>query len=184
MQRKVVIGMIETIEQRRSVRKYADEALSFETVREILEIAGKAPSWKNLQCWHFVAVDDPAVKDALYQAVPAGNPGRESLRQAPYVVVVLAEPEESGDLDGKPYYLVDGGIVFSTLMLAAADRGLGTCFIGWFDEDTVRSACDVPASYKVIGLTPLGVPLYLPKEKPRKPLDDLVSHNTFGKEPR
>lgn len=170
------------ISNRRSIRKYTKDHVSFEAAKEIIEIASKAPSWKNQQCWHFVLVDDPQIREQLADAVPPGNPGRDGILQAPYVIVVLAEPESSGDLDGKPYYLVDGGIVFSTLMLAAAERGLGTCFIGWFEEQDVKRACNVPQSYKVIGLTPLGVPLYLPEEKPRKTFEELTTINAFGKE--
>ncbi len=180
--KKGKVKIMKNIINRRSIRQYAPESIPFEVAREVIEIASKAPSWKNQQSWHFVLVDDPVIKESLMESVPLGNPGRPALTEAPYVIVVLAEPDQSGELDGKPYYLVDGGIVFSTLMLAATDRNLGTCFIGWFDEATVKKACNVPSSYKVIGLTPLGIPLYLPEEKPRKSFEELTTINAFGKE--
>ncbi|QRN84717.1 nitroreductase family protein [Clostridia bacterium] len=167
---------------RRSIRKYSEDKVPFEVAKEVIEIARKAPSWKNQQCWHFVLVDDQKIKEQLADAIPEGNPGRKGITQAPYVIVVLADPEHSGNLDGKPYYLVDGGIVFSTLMLAAAERGLGTCFVGWVDEESAKKACNVPENYRLIGITPLGVAQYMPEEKPRKEFEELTTINAFGKE--
>lgn len=167
---------------RRSIRKYSDEKVPYSVAKEIIEIASKAPSWKNQQCWHFVLVDDQKIKEQLADAVPEGNPGRNGIIQAPYAILVLAEPDNSGNLDGKPFYLVDGGIVFSTLMLAAAERGLGTCFVGYVDEQRAKKACNVPQNYRVIGITPLGVAQGMPKEKPRKNFEELTTINAFGKE--
>jgi nitroreductase len=149
------IHMKNIISNRRSIRKYTEDHVSFEAAKEIIEIASKAPSWKNQQCWHFVLVDNPQIREQLADAVPPGNPGRNGLLQAPYVIVVLAEPESSGELEGKPYYLVDGGIVFSTLMLAAAERGLGTCFIGWREESVQRSSELQGNRFDASGCTPV-----------------------------
>lgn len=64
-------------------------------------------------------------------------------------------------------------------MLQAADLGLGTVFIGGFDEDAVRAILGVPDEYRIVGLTPLGVPAKEPKERPRNELDDFVHWETW-----
>jgi nitroreductase len=64
-------------------------------------------------------------------------------------------------------------------MLAAADLGLGTVFIGAFDEDKVRAVLGVPAKYRIVGMTPLGTPAKMPGERPRNELDDIVHMETW-----
>jgi nitroreductase len=83
---------------------------------------------------------------------------------------------KAGNRDGKPYYLLDMGISMEHLVLAAAERGLGTCWLGGqFDEKAVRNALGVPDSHRVVAMTPLGYPDESPPAKERKPLAELVS---------
>jgi len=83
-------------------------------------------------------------------------------------------PAPRGD---RLYYMFDIGIAMEHVMLAAADRGLGTCWIGWFDEAVARKALGVPDGIRVVASTPLGVPDEKPDPKPRTELSEIWSLN-------
>lgn len=173
---------MEIIEKRRSIRRYSQRQVDRELVHEVLQLAGQAPSWKNLQPWRFILVDDPEVKRALADCIPEGNPGKPAVIQAPCVVAVVGNPDESGVMDDRPYYLVDCGIAFATLMLAAKDRGLDTCFVGYLDETRALDVMGVPSPFRLVGLTPLGYGEPPEKKRPRRPLKENAFINRFGKE--
>jgi nitroreductase len=132
-----------------------------------------APSWANKMGWQVLVVKDAATREKLSAAIE-GNPGARAVAQAPVLIAVCMDPAASGSLPGREYFMVDAGILMDHLMLEAADLGLGTVFIGMFDEDKVREVLGVPAEFKIVGLTPLGVPAKIPGERPRADLDQVV----------
>ena len=151
--------------KRRSIRKYKSDSVSEEKLKYVLEAARIAPSWSNRQCWKYIIVTDEALRKKMIERVsppPAPTNGRpvksrDWAAQAPIVIVGCADPTKSGDKDGKPYYLVDMRISMEHLILAAAEQGLGTCWIGGgFDESIVKEALGVPKEIRVVALTPLG----------------------------
>lgn len=168
------------IEGRRSIRRYKDTPVSKEIVTEILNDARRAPSWKNMQCWRFIVVDDQTVKERIAEAFPEENPGRKAILSAPVCIVVCADPKESGIEDGKEYYLVDTAIAFEHIMLSAYDKGLGTCWMGWMDESKMARALDIPGNIKIIGITPLGYPDKEPRPIPRKELGEITYYNSWN----
>ena len=144
-----------------------------------------APSWANMQCWRFVLVTDAAVKKKLsdFSYVAAffaakgytKNPSQGAIAQAPVVIVACADPELSGDFGHQTYYMTDIGIAAQNLMLAAHALGLGTVFVGVFDEPKVRELLRIPPHIKVVGLFPLGYPLEEAAGRtPRKALSEIV----------
>ena len=169
---------VEAIRTRRSVRKYEETAISDEQINQVLESARYAESWANKQGWHILVVKSPEARAKVAAAIE-GNPGAKAVGQAPVLLAVCMDPELSGNMNGKPYYMVDAGILMDHLMLAAADLGLGTVFIGAFDEDKVRPVLGVPEQYRIVGLTPLGVPSKMPGERPRNELEDIVHWETW-----
>ena len=173
---------MDIIEKRKSIRTYSERQVDRKLAGEVLQLAGQSPSWKNLQPWRFILVDDPEIKQALADCIPEGNPGKPAVIQAPCAVAVVGNPEESGTMDDRPYYLVDCGIAFATLMLAAKDRGLDTCFIGYLDEKKALDVLGVPSTFRLVGLTPLGYGEPPEKEKPRRPMKENAFLNRFGKE--
>ena len=174
------MDLFETIESRRSIRKYTGSPVSDEQLRQVLEAGRLAPSWKNLQCWSIVVVSDPALRKALGEAV-SFNPDRTAYERAPYVLALCADPEKSGRMNQMDYYLVDSGIVMEHMVLAAHAMGLGTCCVGWFPEAPVKELLKVPSQLHVVALTPLGVPDQAPAPRPRKRLEDIAWRDSFGK---
>lgn len=174
------VDIFEVIEGRRSIRKYQDVPVERETIKRLLNFARLAPSWKNLQCWRFLVLTDPATRSALVGAFPEDNPGRKALALAPCVIVVCADPSESGVENGMEYYIADTAIAFDHLCLAAYGMGLGTCWMGWYDEEAVRTAVGIPPHIKVVGLTPLGYPDQDPRPRPRKGLEEVAFFEKWG----
>ena len=172
--------LYEALEGRRSIRKYTADPVSDETLQKLLCAAGIAPSWKNNQCWRFIVVREQSRKQKLAGSLPDGNPCKKAIAEAPVVLVLCADPQTSGRQDGKDYYLLDAGLAMQQLMLAAHAEGLGTCWVAWFDEAKARPACNIPEPYRVVALTPLGVPAHRPSPRPRKEIGEIVFIEEWG----
>ena len=181
---------LEAINTRRSVRKFSDRPVEPEKLQAVLEAVRMSPSWANMQCWRLVVVQDPVVRAAISELsfvesyfAPRGyktNPAMKALAEAPVVIVACAVPEQSGELAGQAYYLTDVGVASENLMLAAHSLGLGSVFVGVFDEDKLGELLDIPPGVRIVGLFPLGYPLTEAKSgPPRKPLDEIVFYEKW-----
>ncbi|KPJ62380.1 nitroreductase [candidate division KD3-62 bacterium DG_56] len=159
---------MEVVRRRRSIRKYRPDPVPEELITSVLEAARLAPSWANTQCWKFVVVTDHETRRALAQA------GNKWIADVPVIIVACADPSLPGIKGDQHYYMLDIGIAMEHLVLAAADQGLGTCWIGAFDENAVRRALGVPPNIRVVAETPLGYPDEDPPPKPRKSLEEIA----------
>jgi len=179
------MDLLEAIRTRRSVRKFLSRPVEPEKLEAVLDAARLAPSWANMQCWRFVVVRDPQVKTRISELSYVeeffstrgykSNPSQKALAQAPVVIVACADPVRSGDLWGQAYYMTDLGIAAENLMLAAHAAGLGTVFVGVFNEERLRELLGIPSGIRVVGLFPLGYPEEAGKSGPaRQPLDEIV----------
>lgn len=176
------MDVLKALGERRSVRKFdPSQQVAEEIVQELLDAARLAPSWQNLQCWRFIVIRDQEKKKQLAESLHEGNPAVKAMEDAPIVIMVCGDPESSGKIDGKEYYLLDAGLALQQLMLAAHARGLGTCWVAWFDEAKARGACRVPEEYKIVAMTPLGFPAKEPKPRPRMEVGEIVYQDEWGK---
>jgi len=174
------VNIYELISTRRSIRKYRSDPVSEEQIRRVLEAARLAPSWKNLQCWRFIVIRSEEGKVGLLSAFDDTNPGKKAITAAPVVIALCADPQASGQKGDRMYYLVDAGITMEHLILAAWEEGLGTCWLGEFDESAAKAALGVPEGWRVVALTPLGYPDQHPKPRPRKTLEEIVFREKWG----
>lgn len=169
----------ELAELRRSVRAYREEALPEELVLKVLDTARKAPSACNKQPWRFVVVRGEELRRKLGLAY-----SREWFWKAPVVVAVCVVKSEAWvrGQDGANYGMVDGAIAMDHLTLAAAEEGLGTCWIGAFDPATARSVLGLPENVDIVAMTPLGWPAENEprRERTRRPLADSVMWERWG----
>jgi nitroreductase len=164
--------LMDVIRDRRSIRRYKTTPVSNDDIEYVLEAARLAPSWSNRQCWRYIVVTDEGLRKKITK--------RDWAAEAPVVIVGCADPTKAGNKAGKPYYMLDMGISMEHLILAAHDRGLGTCWLGGqFDEEVVREALGVPESHRVVALTPLGYPDEAPQAKSRKSFNDLFTWNKW-----
>lgn len=166
------------LEERRSIRRYGDRPVEDEKLEAVLEAARVAPSWANMQCWTYIVIKDPTVKEAVAATLDK-NPIQKAVIAAPVLIVACADPEKSGTVNDQPYYMLDIGISFQQLMLEAWNQGLGTCWAGWIKEDEMRSILGVPDNIRVVALTPLGYPAVYPDFPGRKPLEEIICHDKW-----
>jgi nitroreductase len=142
-----------------------------------MESVRMAPSASNRQDWEFLVVDDHATKEKLYSAAEQ----QEFVREAPVVIAgVATEPDKEMTCEVRPG-TVDLSIALDHLTLQAAEEGLGTCWIGAFDQNKTKEILELPEDHKVIALMPLGYPTYELKkgQKQRKPLEDILTYNHY-----
>jgi nitroreductase len=153
----------ELVAARTSVRRYdPDRPVSDGDLAAVLEAARLAPSAENAQPWRFVVVRDQAAREQLAEKAFSGI-YRRSRRIAPPVYLALCGVHGAVDLAGRAaghasYTLTECGIAGEHAVLAAAELGLGTCWIGMFDRRRARRALGVPASVEVVALIALGWP--------------------------
>ncbi len=182
--------VLEAIRTRRSIRRFLDKPVEETKIQTILEAVRMSPSWANLQCWRFVVVKDKSARERIGELsyvetffAPRGyktNPSKKGLAEAPVVIVACADPEKSGVIWSQHYYMADLGIAAQSLMLAAHGLGLGTVFVGVFDEVRVRELLSIPASIRVVGLFPIGYPSDEKKTgSVRRPLNELVFYDKW-----
>jgi len=167
------------------VRRFRDQDVEEEKIQTILDAVRQSPSWANLQCWRFVVVRDRALRERISELsyvesffAPLSyktNPARKGLAEAPVILVACADPSQSGTLWGQPYYMTDIGIAAQTLMLSVRALGLGTVFVGVFEEEQLRGLLNIPQNIRIVGLFPLGYPLEEKGSGPaRKPLAEMI----------
>lgn len=175
------MDLFDVIKTRRSIRKYLDKPVEDEKLQTVLEAVRMSPSWANFQCWRLVVVKEKSVKEKISALsyvesffAPLGyksNPSMKALAEAPVVIVLCADPEKSGTLWDQQYYLVDSGIAAQNIMLTARALGLGSVFVGVYDEGGLKKLLNIPDGIRIVGLLPLGYPDEEHKNGPsRKPL--------------
>jgi nitroreductase len=177
------------VRRRFSLRRYdPDRPVPDALVRAVLESARLAPSAENSQPWRFVAVTDPAARDRLARACFSGifRPTRFAA-EAPVILAVCAERAKpilrAGEaVLGTALYQLDLGIAGAHIVLAAAELGLGTCWIGWFDKRRARRELGVPGHVEVVCLISMGYPRagVEPRAKVRRPLSGITFRDRWG----
>ncbi len=182
------MDLMQAIKGRRSIRKYKPDPVSDKAVETVLEAARWAPSWTNSQCWRFVVVRDPQLKEKLAAILDREkNRSAPAVRNAPVVIVACAELGKSGYYRGKistdkgDWFMFDTALAMQNLTLAAHATGLGTVHIGLFDAKEVARVLDVPDGVAVVEMTLLGYPDEEPAESRRKELAEIVFHEKYGK---
>lgn len=182
--------LLDAIKTRRSIRTLLDRPVEDEKLLALLEAIQAAPSWANMQCWRFVVVKDRATREKLGELsyvesflAPRGyktNPAQQGIAEAPVVIVACADPERSGTLWDQQYYMTDLGIAAQNLMLAACDLGLGTVFVGVFEEEKIRGLLNIPQNIRVVGIFPVGYPAQEKKGgQKRNPLEEFVFYEKW-----
>ncbi len=169
------MNIYEAIQKRRSIRRYKPDTIPEDKLNRLLEAARLAPSGKNGQPWRFIIVKDKTMRDAL---IPACR-NQAFIAGAPVVIVACAREEESYQKQGgyMKSWSIDIGIALEHLILAAAAEGLGTCWIGAFEESKIRQALNIPTDLRIVALTPVGYPAEEPTPKPRKPFNEIIFYD-------
>lgn len=167
------MNVLRAIKTRRSVRNYLDRPVEEKKLNAVLEAGRLAPSAGNRQEWRFVVVRDPAIKMKLSEAAN----GQKFVGEASVVIVACAETDDHIMSCGQPSYPIDVAIALDHISLVATELGLGTCWIGAFNERKVKKILRIPEEVRVVELMPLGYPAtQTVKEKFRLPFDKIVKY--------
>ena len=169
--------ILESILSRYSVRAYQDKPVEQEKLDRILEAARLAPSACNRQEWRFVIVRDPEKRRRLVECAS----GQAFVGQAPVVIVACAKHDGRIMRCGQACGPIDVAIALEHIALQAAAEGLGTCWIGAFDEGKAKEICGIPTTddVRVIELMPLGYPADTPREKSRLAFEEIVMYEEW-----
>jgi nitroreductase len=164
----------DAISERRSIRAFTDREITDEKAKLLVEAACMAPSAGNLQPWEFVVVRDPRIKRKLVNAAH----GQTFIFTAPVVFVVCVISKRSALRYGKRgrelYCLQDTAAAIQNLLLTAKANGLGSCWIGAFDERRAGEALDLPKDVRPIAIVPVGYPAECPSMRPRRPIGQVL----------
>ena len=168
---------------RQSDRRYMPDPVSREDVLKCLEAARMAPSACNSQPWKFIVVDD---KEKLMEMADAaeGLGMNKFTRGVPVMVAVVLEKMNASArlgslLKHKDYSMLDLGMAVEHFCLQAADLGLGTCIMGWFDEKRIARLLGVPRRKRIPLIISLGYPENPTRRKVRKPVEEMSSWNSY-----
>ncbi len=171
------MSFLNLAKSRHSVRGYETRPVEEEKLMQVLEAGRMAPSACNLQPWYMIVVRDEEVKARVYEAYP-----RVWFGKAPVILVACGDHTQSWKReDGKDHCDVDVAIAIDHMTLAAADAGLGTCWVCAFDVNKCRKALKLPDYIEPVALIPLGYPTEQedPDRHRRKELVNVVHWDGF-----
>jgi nitroreductase len=170
------MSFIELAKKRYSVRSYLDKPVEKEKILQVLEAGRIAPSAVNKQPWNFIVITNEATKSKIANTYP-----RDWFKTAPAIIVVCGDHSKSWKRsDGKDHCDVDAAIAIDHMTLAAADIGLGTCWVCAFDAAKCHEVLNLPENLEVIALLPIGYPAdTAPKNKKRLDISEIVTWEEY-----
>ncbi len=164
------------IEVRRSIRKYKSTEVDDEKLDKIIESARIAPSAANRQEWKFLVVEDSDTRKKLVEACH----GQKFIAEAPILIAACSTESEKIMPCGQYAYTVDLSIALSFMVLQATELGLGTCWLGAYDENMVKDVLNIPEHIRIVGMITVGYSDEKPDARPRKTTQEVVTIDKWG----
>lgn len=173
------MNVFEAIKERRSIRSFKEQDVKEEDIEMLIEAARWAPSAGNIQPWEFIIVRRHELKKELAEAAF----GQAFVEEAPIVIVVCANENRSFQgygIRGKTLYCIqDTAAAIQNIHLTAHSLGLGTCWIGAFNEEETAKILKVPNGVRPVAIVPIGYPAESPAPRNRRPISQIVHDETF-----
>lgn len=178
------MDFMKCVTERRSIRKFKPDAVSETLLKQVVEAASYAPSWKNSQTVRYVAISGTGLKTKIAEeCVSNFEHNKNIILGAPMLVLITTVSARSGyERDGSfssgkgtHWESFDAGIAAQTFCLAAHEKGLGTVIMGIYDEDKIISAAGVAPGQKVSAIVAVGFPDEAPVLPKRKSVDELLT---------
>jgi nitroreductase len=175
------------VNKRQSVRKYTNKPVEEEKLNRCLEAARLAPSASNSQPWKFVVVTEPEmVQKVAKETIGPLSTFNNFVPQAPVILAIVIEKMKvytkiGASIQGREYPLIDIGIAAEHFCLQAAEEGLGTCMLGWFNEKPIKEMLKIPKVKRIGLLITLGYSPdeYAVRKKIRKEFSEVVRYNKY-----
>lgn len=181
------VKVIESIQHRRSIRKYTSDPIKPEKLQSVLEAGRLAPSGNNKQPWTFIVVQSEQQRQAVMQACHR----QTWMMTAPAFIVAVADMAARSEADlpiyideNSPHWelkraIRDTAIAVENILLEADAQGLGTCWVGFFVQSEIRPVLGIPDNKFVLAVIPIGYPAEQPPARPRKPLAAIVRYEKW-----
>jgi len=174
------VNVLEAMKKRRSIRSFKPDGIDEKMIRTLLECANLAPSAGNLQGYEIVVVQNVETKKALAKAAL----DQQFIAEAPVVFVFCANAKRSASKYGKRgdtlYSTQDATIATSYVQLACVELGLGSVWVGAFNDHEVARAIGAGIDYTPVSILPVGYPAEDPSPRPRRGVDDLTHWERVG----
>ena len=168
------MDVFEAIRTRRSIRKYKDKQVPWDNVITILQAGKYAPSAGNLQNWKFIVVKSDAKRKAITKACLQ----QEWMEQAPVFIVVVSEPKKAerfyGTRGARLYTLQGCAASIENMLLTAHSLGLGSCWVGAFDEHEIWTILGLPEESSVQGVVTIGYADEVPQAPPKYRIEHMM----------
>ncbi len=169
----------EAITGRRSIRSFKSQDVPDEMVEKLIVAASYAPSAGNIQPWMFVIARNLETKKKLARAAF----DQAFVEEAPVVIVVCADENRSlmsyGRRGETLYCIQDTAAATQNILLTAYSLGLGTCWVGAFNETEAKKALQAPEGMRPIAMIPVGYPNKTPSQRSRRPLNQILQLEEF-----
>ena len=162
---------VEEILNRRSIRKFKNEPVAEEVINTILESGRLAPTATNQQPWHFVVARNQQEKEAFIF-----NGFNRFVTDSDFIVLGLYKKSE---VVIEKLSLMDVTIALQNMVITAKVQGVGSCWMGAFDEDKLRDTLNLPDDCITVGAICFGIPNEQPKQPPKKPMNEIVHFNKW-----
>ena len=164
---------------RASVRSFRPDDIPQKTLEDAIEAATSAPCAGNVQEWHFVVVRNAGNRKRLAEAAFQ----QAVIARAPVVVAVCSDTRQIEDAYGERgktlYSVQDAATASQNLMLCAWDKGIGSCWVGSFNEQKVRDILVLPGHVRPLALIAMGYPATAPGKPGRKKLTEVLHKEFF-----
>jgi nitroreductase len=167
--------ILDIIKRRRSIRRFDGRKIPDEHVEQILEAGRWAPSGANAQPWRFIVVTKRETLKAIAERCYYKVFKSRHVGEAGAAVVICADPEA-----GSLTYPLDAAIAGTNMTLMATALHIGSCWIGAFEDDALRSILGIPEKLKIIALIAFGYEIGKASVPPRLPLSSLVHYETYN----
>jgi len=166
--------ILDAIKERRSVRKFKNEAVNEATLGRIMKAAIWAPSAGNVQPWQFFVIHNQGIKNKLTEA----SNNQQSVSKAPVAVVVCADLTMAGEKYGErgsTLYSIQGtACAIQNMMLAATALGLDTLWVGAFDENSVKNIFKLSHHLRPVAIILIGYGEQDPNAPAKRPIDEVI----------
>ena len=174
------MNVFDAIVGRKSIRKFDKRPVDDKLIGVILYMATQAPSAGNVQEWRFIVVKNEEKKKKLCEAAL----DQRQIIEAPVNIVVCADLKSISlryEKRGETLYAIqDTAAAIENMLLAAYALGLGSCWVGAFDEDKVNSILELPTYLRPVAIIPIGYPREDPKKPARIDFDNLTYFEKWG----
>jgi nitroreductase len=165
-----LMSLLDVVLSRRSVRRYEPKEIPRDVLDQILEAGRQAPSAANKQPWHFIVLTDSEIKMELSKGL-----FNRFIKDAPVTIVGCAHK----DLIAGKWSMVSTTIALQNMVVAAWAMGVGSCWIGDFNEEKVKRLLSISENWKIVALVSFGYPAEKPQPRKKKPVEEIVGFNKF-----